>query len=170
MLPQGQKEAAATDLWDVKIIKKFPISQNCNELRFLALLFFFFFLNPSAQNLLLLKKKKKKCLPKREDSSGNISSDINRWVSVAVLHPLGKRQPLVRSVLHFGFVFPSCCGLCSWLCRLQTGGPQRDSSLLLLLLLFCGDEIVLLAGSFIFVMEVLIFNYTLKHSGNVMDL
>lgn len=137
------------------------MSQNYNELPFLELPFFFFF-SLSSEFITVLKKKKKKnkCLPKREDSSGNTSSDINRWASVAVLHPLGKRQPLVRSVLHFGFVFPSCCGLCSWFCRLQTGGPQRDSSLLLLLLLFCADEIVLLAGSYIFVMEVLIFNYS----------
>lgn len=58
-----------------------------------------------------------------------------------MLHPLGKRQPHVRSVLSFGFVFPTCYGLCSWLCRLQTEGLWRDSSLPFLLLLFCGDEI-----------------------------
>lgn len=38
----------------------------------------------------------------REDSFGNISSNINRWAAVAVLHPLGKRRPHVRSVLSLG--------------------------------------------------------------------
>lgn len=125
-------------------------------MKILSLHCFFF----SAQNLLLYWKNKKMPSKEREDSFGNISSNINRWVAVAVLHPLGKRQPHVRSLLCFGFVFPPCCGRCSWLYRPQTGVPWRDSSLLLLLLLFCRDEIVLLVGSFIFVMEVLIFNYT----------
>lgn len=144
----------------LKLSKNLPCLRITMNFLSLSYLFFFFFPQLRIYYCIKKKKKKNKCLPKREDSSGNTSSDINRWASVAVLHPLGKRQPLVRSVLHFGFVFPSCCGLCSWFCRLQTGGPQRDSSLLLLLLLFCADEIVLLAGSYIFVMEVLIFNYS----------
>lgn len=61
----------------------------------------------------------------REDSFGNISSDINRWASVAVLHPLGKRQPHVRYVLSFGFVFPSCCGLCTGSVGFKQKAPEE---------------------------------------------
>lgn len=59
MLPQGQKEAAATDLWDVKIIKKIPISQNYNELPFLALLIF-------SQLIIYYCIKNKKEVPSKE--------------------------------------------------------------------------------------------------------
>lgn len=90
-------------------------------MKILSLHCFFF----SAQNLLLYWKNKKMPSKEREDSFGNISSNINRWVAVAVLHPLGKRQPHVRSLLCFGFVFPPAVGSAAGSIGLKQECPEE---------------------------------------------